>query len=142
MRSEDEFRTTNCTMGMAHDKAMGSALIFAKKDASFINKWIDSYSIYDPTQWGLNSVLMATKLSHMYPTLLRVISHHCVFFPHGLVLFNQNYKWSHSYGLHIFKTGRIQELRNYNFHTIRKINNTIGAMFRYILFDNKELCFN
>lgn len=142
LRSEDEFRTTNCTMGMAHDKAMGSALIFAKKDASFINKWIDSYSFYDPTQWGLNSVLMATKLSQMYPTLLRVISHHCVFFPHGLVLFNQNYKWSHSYGLHIFKTGRIQELRHYNFYTIRKINNTIGAMFRYILFDNKELCFN
>lgn len=142
LRSEDEFRNTKCTMGMAHDKAMGSALIFAEKDAAFINKWIDSYSSYDPSHWGFNSVLMATNLSRMYPNLIRVIPHHCVFFPHGLVLFNQNYKWSHSYGLHIFKTNRIEELRKFNFDTVRKLNNTIGAIFRHILFDNKELCFH
>lgn len=111
-----------------------------KKGALFIDKWIDSYNNYDPSKWGDNSVLMAEKLARKFPDLIHVFEHHCAFYPHGLVLYNQNYKWSHSYGLHIYKTGHIPELQKINFETVRNINNTIGAVFRYILFGSKELC--
>lgn len=140
LRSGDELRNSNCTMGKAHDGSIGSALIYAEKGSLFIEKWIDSYNNYDPSKWGDNSVLMAEKLARKFPDLIHVFEHHCVFYPHGLVLYNQNYKWSHSYGLHIYKTGRIPQLRQINFETVRKINYTIGAVFRYIIFGSKELC--
>lgn len=140
LRPGDELRNSNCTMGKAHDRSIGSALIYAEKGALFIEKWIDSYNHYDPSKWGDNSVLMAEKLARKFPDLIHVFEHHCAFYPHGLVLYNQNYKWSHSYGLHIYKTGHIPELQKINFETVRNINNTIGAVFRYILFGSKELC--
>lgn len=127
-------------MGKAHDRSSGSALIYAEKGALFIEKQIDSYNNYDPSKLGDNSVLMAEKLARKFPDLIHVFEHHCAFYPHGLVLYNQNYKWSHSYGLHIYKTGHIPELQKINFETVRNINNTIGAVFRYILFGSKELC--
>lgn len=85
---------------------------------------------------------MGKKLAEKFPDLVRLYKHHCMFFPHGLVLFNQNYKWSHSYAIHIFKTGHIDMLKSINFDIVQKLNNTIGAIFRYILYDNKELCRN
>lgn len=140
LRPGDELRNSNCTMGKAHDKSIGSALIYAEKGALFIEKWIDSYKNYDPSKWGDNSVLMAEKLARKFPDLIHVFEHHCAFYPHGLVLYNQNYKWSHSYGLHIYKGGHRPELQKINFETVRNINNTIGAVFGYILFGSKELC--
>lgn len=140
LRSLDEFRNNECTMGMAHDGSVGSALIIAARNSRFIQKWIESYRSYDPKSWGGNSVTMATKLTETVPALVRLHRHHCMFFPHGLVLYNQNYKWSHSYAIHIFKNGHINMLKSINFDTVRKLNNTIGAFFRYILHGNKELC--
>lgn len=142
LRSLDEFRNNECTMGVAHDGAIGSALIIAARHSRFIKKWIESYHSYDPQSWGDNSVTMGKKLAEKFPDLVRLYKHHCLFFPHGLVLFNQNYKWSHSYAIHIFKTGHIDMLKSINFDIVQKLNNTIGAIFRYILYDNKELCRN
>lgn len=140
LRSGNKLRNSKCTMGKAHDKSIGSALIYAEKGSQFIEKWIETYKNYYPSKWGDNSVLMAEKLARTYPYLVRVFEHHCAFYPHGLVLYNQNYKWSHSYALHIYKTGHTEDLKKFNFETVGKLNNTIGAVFRYILFGNKELC--
>lgn len=140
LRSGNKLRNSKCTMGKAHDKSIGSGLIYAEKGSQFIEKWIETYKNYYPSKWGDNSVLMAEKLARTYPYLVRVFEHHCAFYPHGLVLYNQNYKWSHSYALHIYKTGHTEDLKKLNFETVGKLNNTIGAVFRYILFGNKELC--
>lgn len=142
LRSLDEFRNNDCTMGVAHDGEMGSALIIATRHSKFIQKWIASYRSYDQKSWGGNSVIMAKKLAEKFPDLVRFHKHHCMFFPHGMLLYNQNYKWSHSYAIHIYKIGQINMLKCINFETLRKLNNTIGAFFRYILYDNKELCRN
>ncbi|XP_052672892.1 uncharacterized protein LOC128155296 isoform X1 [Crassostrea angulata] len=140
LRSLDEFRNNECTMGVAHDGSVGSALIIAARNSRFVQKWIESYRSYDPESWGGNSVTMAKRLAEKFPDLVRLHRHHCMFFPHGLVLYNQNYKWSHSYAIHIFKTGHFDMLKSINFDTVQKLNNTIGAFFRYILYDDKELC--
>ncbi|XP_061194618.1 uncharacterized protein LOC133202753 [Saccostrea echinata] len=141
LRSLNEFRNKDCTMGMGHDGAMASALIIAAKNSTFINIWIDSYKSYNPNIWGANSVTMARILCRKYPQHVFVHEHHCLFFPHGSVLYDQNYKWSHSYGLHLYsKVTRKKEVQKWNLVTIRKLNNTIGAVFRYVLFGSKELC--
>ncbi|XP_061169008.1 uncharacterized protein LOC133178289, partial [Saccostrea echinata] len=143
LRSLNEFRNKDCPLGMAQDDAMASALLIAAKNATFINLWIDSYNSYDPNHWGGNSVVMARKLSLRYPQYVRVFEHHCLFSIHDKFFYdhNQNYKWSHSYGLHLYgKRERWKEVQKWNLLTIRKLNNTIGAVFRYILFGNKELC--
>ncbi|XP_061179077.1 uncharacterized protein LOC133187681 [Saccostrea echinata] len=141
LRSLNAFRNKDCTMGAAHDGSMASALIFAVENATFINKWIDSYASYNPNVWGENSVTMARKLSIRYPQHVRSYEHHCLFFPHGYLLFNQNYKWSHCFGIHLYgKRPRWNEIRKWSLVTIQKLNNTIGAVFRYILFGHKDLC--
>ncbi|XP_061186690.1 uncharacterized protein LOC133194797 isoform X2 [Saccostrea echinata] len=140
LRSLNVFRNNECTMGNAHDGSLGSALILAAKNSQFINKWIESYISYDPTKWGDNSVTMAMKLAKENKDLIEVQDHHCVFFPHAMILYNQNYKWSHSYGLHVYKLGHIEELKRLNFTNIRRLNSTIGAVIRYILYGNKEMC--
>ncbi|XP_061186692.1 uncharacterized protein LOC133194798 isoform X2 [Saccostrea echinata] len=140
LRSLNVFRNNECTMGNAHDGSLGSALILAAKNSQFINKWIESYISYDPAKWGDNSVTMAMKLAKENKDLIQVQDHHCVFFPHAMILYNQNYKWSHSYGLHVYKLGHIEELKRLNFTNIRRLNSTIGAVFRYILYGDKEMC--
>nr|XP_022301020.1 uncharacterized protein LOC111109229 [Crassostrea virginica] len=140
LRSVDTFRNKDCTMGWAADFYFGSALILAKKQSSFIRKWIESYSSYNPNLWGDNSVIMATELSVKYPKLIHVERHYCSFYPDPKYLYNQNYKWSHSFSLHIYKQGSMQHVSALNFLSIRKLNTTLGAVFRYILFGNKELC--
>ena len=127
-------------MGWAHDLYFGSALILAKKQSSFIRRWIESYASYNPKLWGENSVLMAAKLAIQYPTLINVEKHYCLFYPDPVNYYNHNYKWSHSYSLHIFKQGKMEQMKAMNFKSIRKLNSTLGAVFRYILFGNKELC--
>lgn len=127
-------------MGMAADGYFGSAVILAGKNSVFIKKWMDSYSAYKPNLWGENSVIMATKLAKQYPKLIHVEKHYCSFYPHQTYLSDHNYKWSHSYGIHIYKPGREKQLKQLNFSSIRKLNNTLGAAFRFVLFDNKELC--
>lgn len=138
--SLDKFRNKECTMGMAADGYFGSALIVAVKNSAFIKKWMDSYSDYKPNLWGENSVIMATKIAKKNPNLIHVEKHYCSFYPHPASLFGMNYKWSHSYGLHIYRPGRQAQLKRLNFTSIRKLNNTLGAAFRFVLFDNKELC--
>lgn len=138
--SLDKFRERECTMGVASDGYLGSAVIIASKNSAFIKKWMDSYSAYKPNSWGQNSVIMATKLAKQNPNLIHLERHYCSFYPHPTYLFKQNYKWSHSYGLHIYKPGREKQLKQLNFSSIRKLNNTLGAAFRFVLFDNKELC--
>nr|XP_022301292.1 uncharacterized protein LOC111109465 isoform X2 [Crassostrea virginica] len=140
LRSVDRFRNKDCTMGWAHDLYFGSALILAKKQSSFIRRWIESYASYNPKLWGENSVIMAAKLAIQYPTLINVVKHYCLFYPHPDDYYNQNYKWSHSYSLHIYKQGKMDQIQAMNFMSIRKLNNTLGAVFRYILFGNKEMC--
>ena len=140
LRSVDRFRNKDCTMGWAPDLSIGSALILAKKQSSFIRRWIESYASYNPKLWGDNSVLMAAKLAIQYPTLINVEKHYCLFYPDPVNYYNHNYKWSHSYSLHIFKQGKMEQMKAMNFKSIRKLNSTLGAVFRYILFGNKELC--
>ncbi|XP_065937303.1 uncharacterized protein [Magallana gigas] len=140
LTSLDKFRNRECTMGMAADGYFGSAVIIAGKNSALIKKWMDSYSAYKPNLWGENSVIMATKLAKQYPKLIHVEKHYCSFYPHQTYLADHNYKWSHSYGIHIYKSGREEQLKQLNFSSIRKLNNTLGAAFRFVLFDNKELC--
>uniref|UniRef100_A0A8W8KE60 Alpha-1,4-N-acetylglucosaminyltransferase n=1 Tax=Magallana gigas TaxID=29159 RepID=A0A8W8KE60_MAGGI len=140
LTSLDKFRDRECTMGVASDGYLGSAVIIASKNSAFIKKWMDSYSAYKPNSWGQNSVIMATKLAKQNPNLIHLERHYCSFYPYPTYLFKQNYKWSHSYGLHIYKPGREKQLKQLNFSSIRKLNNTLGAAFRFVLFDDKELC--
>nr|XP_034306276.1 uncharacterized protein LOC117682558 [Crassostrea gigas] len=140
LTSLDKFRNRECTMGMAADGYLGSAVIIARKNSAFIKKWMDSYSAYKPNAWGENSVINATKLAKQNPDLIHPEKHNCPFYPHPNYLSKHNYKWLHSYGLHIYKPGRVEQLKQLNFSSIRKLNNTLGAAFRFVLFDNKELC--
>jgi hypothetical protein len=127
-------------MGMAMEGYLGSALILAQKNATFINKWIESYSSYNPNDWGGNSVVMATTLAKQYPAVVQVHNHHCAFYPNVNYLFGGNYKWTYSYSLHIYKGGSEKQIEKLNFSSIRSLNTTVGAIFRFIFFGMKELC--
>jgi hypothetical protein len=127
-------------MGMSGDNYFGSALILAQRNSTFINKWIASYSNYDPNWWGGNSVIKATELAKVHSDSIYVHRHWCAFFPHESFIFGGNYKWSYSYGFHLYKIGRFKRFTQMDFSTIRTLNATLGAIFRFILYDNKELC--
>ncbi|XP_061185804.1 uncharacterized protein LOC133193906 [Saccostrea echinata] len=143
LRSVNEFRNKECTMDRGPDGGVANAVIFAAKNATFINIWIDSYRDYYPNKWGKNSVKMARNLSLKYPQYIHVYEVNCIFFPGESVLYNGNYKWSHSFAIHFFNKDYYyfsKKLGKLNPNTIKNLNNTIGAVFRYILYGNKELC--
>jgi hypothetical protein len=140
LRSLDNLRNYGCTMGMSGDGYFGSALILAQRNSTFIDKWIASYSDYNPDGRGTNSVIRATELAKVHSNSIYVHRHYCAFYPHEKFIFGWNYKWSYTYGFHIYKTERFKRLSQIDFTTIRTLNKTLGAIFRFILFDNKELC--
>ena len=112
----------------------------AKRNATFLQRWYKSYSNDSRgDSWVYNALVVSAKLAEKYPDLIYVGKYHFSrpSWNDRRLIHSANYKWNLNYGMHLY-------LRVYKKYTdenvIRKLNTTIGAISRHVLFGNKELC--
>ena len=117
---------------------MGSQFIMAKKNASFLHLWYESYiNDYRGNSWGYNALEFPAKLSKKHQNLIHVPPYYFTRpIKHKNIHYRQ-YDWSFNYAIHIFQ-------RYYSYHidetVIRNLDTTVGSISRHVLFNNKELC--
>ena len=112
----------------------------AKKNATFLHRWYNSYSTdYKRDNWSYNALVVSAQLAEKYPDLIHIGKYHFSrpSWVDRHLIYSLNYNWTLNYGIHLY-------LRDYKKYTdevvIRNLNTTIGAISRHVLFGNKELC--
>lgn len=139
LRPLEPLRKYEYTQGHERDVTMGSQLVMAKKNATFLNYWYNSYRDDYRNTWAWNALWVPDKLSKEHPSLIHVEGYNFTrpnWQQVGLI-FNKNYDWSTNYGMHMYVRWYKNETNNV---IIRTLNTTIGSVCRHVLFGNKELC--
>ncbi|WWC89494.1 uncharacterized protein L201_004418 [Kwoniella dendrophila CBS 6074] len=62
-------------------KGLCNAIIIARKESEFIQRWLDSYEGFRSDKWTEHSVEMPWTLAKLYPTLLTILSERAFFWP-------------------------------------------------------------
>ncbi|KAK8864262.1 hypothetical protein IAR55_001508 [Kwoniella newhampshirensis] len=81
-----EARGLSFIHGLASDdemepKGLCNAVIIARKDAEFLQRWLASYEGFREDKWTEHSVEMPWTLAKMYPTSVTVLSERAFFWP-------------------------------------------------------------
>ena len=118
---------------------MASQFVMAKKSATFLNLWYNSYLKNYKPSWGYNALLIPYWISKQQPNLINVVGD--LFTRPGwsqrYFIFFRNVNWSENYAMHLYKRDYKDIIDE---QTIRKKNTTIGSISRHVLLGNKELC--
>lgn len=139
LRPLEPLRKYEYVQGRERDVTMGSQLVMAKKNATFLNHWYLSYRDDYRKTWAWNALWVPDKLAREHPQLIHVEGYNFTRpnWQHVNLIFNTNYDFSTNYGMHMY----IRWYKNQTDSTvIRTLNTTVGAVARHVLFGNKELC--
>lgn len=135
----DRFRHHKYTQGLEEPWLMGSQVILAEKNATFLRLWQKSYYNDYQTSWTYNALQVPFHLSKKYPDLIHVAGYSFLRPNYHELhqLFRENYDWSENYGMHLF-------IRHYkekfDLTVVKTLNTTMGSIGRHIFFGNKSLC--
>lgn len=81
---------------------MANAVIVAKQNASFINRWMESYAkTFDPSDWNGHSVVLPKRLATLHPREVCVLSPTAFFWP----------LWTESHVEYMHKSLTAEEVR-------------------------------
>lgn len=138
LKPVDPLLNFSFTLSIENPGVLGIGTMLSSPNAKFLNKWLDHYITFDTNEWGWHSVILPYRLARKYPSLIHVENGTFYFSGSSDPLFIDNYNWSDKYAMHL-------AMRNYksslfNEIDIRRLNTTLGAMARHILFGSKELC--
>lgn len=139
----DVFRNDDTTIGLDYSTQAANSLILAKPQAPFVKLWYDSYHTFSKIDGNKHSQIIPYKLSKRHPELVKVV---------GTVFTGQNANqlsniyvkhvdWSHQYGIHMhLKLQNRFYVDKMAIDNVRSMNNTAGAVARWILYQNTDLC--
>ena len=139
LRSLEPLRVYEYTQGHELPHTLGSQLVMAKKNATFLTHWYLSYRDKYKYDWAYNALWVPWEIAVKFPHLIHVEGYNFTrpSWRHVNRIFYKSYDWSTNYGMHLF-------IRWYNRTTdvnvIRTLRTTIGSVSRHVLFGNKELC--
>ena len=143
VRPLDPLFCYNTTMGEELPRWLCNAFLMSVANATFLRLWHDSYRNFMPYVWNYNSVVMPGLIAKDHPELIHVEKdtiHKPNWEEHGLrQLYHPGvlYDWqSTNYAVHLW-------YRKYsavhNPHTIKRINTTMGQVFRYIFYGKPDM---
>ena len=140
LRPLEPLRQYEYTQGQALADTLGSQVIMAARNATFLNLWHQGYKKYSQV-WGENALRRPYIIAQHHPHLIHIEGYNFTRpdTTSRVWIFERNFDWSINYAMHLFI--RFYK-RNASVDSIRRLNTTIGAVSRHILFGNKELCRN
>ena len=129
------------TLGYATPQNLGNGFIIAAKEAPFIKLWYSSYETFHDKIWSFHSLVVPTMLAVKHPSLIHVEPQTSFFYPNWKQkdwLFEEGKvaDWSKNYAIHLYYRLRP---KNFDISTFDLMNNTIGEVFRFIMYGNPEI---
>ncbi|KAL3836288.1 hypothetical protein ACJMK2_021725 [Sinanodonta woodiana] len=145
LRSLEPLRIYNYVQGYELPNQLGSQLIMAKRNATFLQLWYDSYKNYSK-EWLYNALEVPAMLASQHPELIHIDGYNFTrpSWQNMTWIFNRNYNWATNYAMHSYARMFVKEYpnRKVDLMSIRYLNTTIGSISRHVLFGSKELCYN
>ncbi|XP_064651065.1 uncharacterized protein LOC135502288 [Lineus longissimus] len=146
LKSFDPLLKYNTTMGYETGPNVANGLcngvIISRPRAKFLEIWHYEYRTFDDAQWAIHSVILPAQLARKYPSLIHTEakSLHRPNWMERKWLYNDGslYDWSKNYAVHLWY--RYHKV-DHNPEDIKKLNTTMGELFRYIYYGKKDLIF-
>lgn len=143
LKSLDTFRNADTTIGLDYSTQASNSLIIATPKAPFIKLWYDTYHTFSKSDGNKHSQVIPYKLSKRHPELVKVVG--SLFSSHNANqlsnIYVKNLDWSHQYGMHLHLKLQNRFYENkLSFDSVKTMNNTAGAVARWILYQNTDVC--
>jgi hypothetical protein len=129
------------SMGAESPHLLGSGVIVAEKNASFLALWRQHYASFDDTQWNQHSVVLPMLLASQHPHLIHIewFSLHRPNWDERQWLYAAGKLWAwqqDNLAVHLWYREYHTE---HDPHSIRTWNTTAGEIFRYIYYGSPDL---
>lgn len=144
LKPVDKFLTKDATIGLDYATTAANSIIIAKRNAPFIKLWYESYRTYDKIDGNEHSQRVPFKLAEKYRGFVQLAGD-LISYPnvHQLsALYARNVDWSDKYGMHMHSKLRDRFFKDkvFTLESIKSLNTTAGAVARYIIYGNTDLC--
>ena len=139
----DKFRDAATTIGLDYSSQVANSLIIAKRGAPFLKYWIESYKSFSKNDGNKHSQVIPFKLARKYKKYVDIVGDEFSYpNAHSISdLYAKNVPWRSKYGVHMHLKLRQRFFdKSFTFESIKTMNTTAGAIARYILYGNDQLC--
>ncbi len=140
LKSFDPLLGHNCTFGAESLDLLGSGVIIARPNASFIHLLYDQYRTFDDKSWNYHSVILPMRLARKFPNLVHVEwdSMHRPNWMERSWLYNEGklWDWINNYTVHLWYR---YHNKDYDPESIKYLNTTMGEIFRYIYYGKHDI---
>ncbi|XP_052285699.1 uncharacterized protein LOC127881653 [Dreissena polymorpha] len=138
------FRSYDVTIGLDNGGQVANSIILAKKNAAFINLWLEEYRTFTKNDGNKHSQIIPFTLAQKFPHLVKIVGDE-LSAPNAykiLDLYARNFDWTRQYGMHMHLKLRQKSFgkEKFDMDTVKTMNTTAGAVARYILYGNTDLC--
>ena len=128
------------TLGAETPHLLGSGVILAQPNATFLHLWKDKYRNYEPTKWNYNSVVVPMELAKRHAAIVHIewfTIHRPNWFERDwLYAEGKLWDWSENFAVHLWYRTHDGD---YDPITIRTLNTTVGEIFRFIYYGSPQL---
>lgn len=119
-----------------------NAMIMARPHSRFIQRWYNTYSSFQNSDWNFHSVILPGKLAPYFPKEITVLNHTAFFWPlwdsKGLrtLYLEKSYDFSANLGTHIWESAANKNLmKDVDERVIMEIDNSLYCQLRPFLLD-------
>jgi mannosyltransferase OCH1-like enzyme len=141
LKSFDPLLKYDTTMGYERTDGLCNGIIISKPNAPFLRLWHLEYSNFVDNSWAYHSVELPAVLARTYPGLIHTEERtlHRPNWDESEWMYGKGklYNWSNNYAVHLYYNSG-QRWIEYSPETIKKINTTMGQIFRYIYYGSKD----
>ncbi|XP_064647975.1 uncharacterized protein LOC135500430 isoform X2 [Lineus longissimus] len=141
LKSFDPLLMYDTTMGYEISDGLCNGVIISKPNAPFLRIWHSEYTTFDDNNWGYHSVMLPAILAKTYPGLIHTEekSLHRPNWKEGEWMYVEGklYDWSNNYAVHLYYMHTLK-WKDHSPDTIKKLNTTMGQIFRYIYYGSKD----
>jgi mannosyltransferase OCH1-like enzyme len=137
LKSFDPLLKYDTTMGYETSDGLCNGIIISKPNAPFLRLWHLEYANFDDNSWAYHSVQLPAVLAKTYPGLIHT-EENTLNRPNWLEtewLYEKGkwYNWSYNYAVHLYYQ-QGQNRIEHSPETIKKLDTTMGEIFRYIYY--------
>ncbi|KAF7724567.1 hypothetical protein EC973_000875 [Apophysomyces ossiformis] len=126
--------------------AMGlcNAMILARPNARFLQRWYATYETFDSNDWNYHSVVLPGRLAPHFSDEITVLNHTAFFWPlwdgPGLraAFLEKSYDYGMNYGTHIWESAAKRNLmKDIDEEVVMTIDNSLYCQLRRFLLDGQ-----
>jgi mannosyltransferase OCH1-like enzyme len=140
LKNMDDLLKYDTTMGYELSNWLCNGFIMSKAFAPFLRMWHTEYVSFSDGHWNYHSVQLPGILAKNYPSLVHTEwdTIHRPNWQETNKIYGKGvkYDWSRNYAMHLWYR---KYNKDHNKEDIKKLNSTLGEMFRYILYGKKEI---